>query len=195
MPAALRDRLESLLSEPPSGAPLAGDLPEIRSQATASAAVLVAITGRSEPGVILTVRREDMRTHAGQVAFPGGRVDPGESAISAAIREAEEELGLPPSLVEPAGSLEPYRTVTGFIVTPVVAAIPADLPLVPHEHEVADWFEAPLAFLLDPDNHVRETAVFAGLERSYWSIQWQDRRIWGATAAIIINLSRRLKWR
>jgi 8-oxo-dGTP pyrophosphatase MutT (NUDIX family) len=195
MSASLRDRLQSLLSEPPSTPPLAGDLPEIREDAAAPAAVLLAITDRKEPGLILTLRRDDMRTHAGQIAFPGGRIEEGESAISAALREAEEELRLTRSLVDPVGCLDRYRTVTGFVVTPVVAAIPPDLPLVPHEHEVADWFEAPLAFLLDPQNHRRETAVFGGLERSYWTIQWQDRRIWGATAAIIINLTRRLQWR
>lgn len=158
------------------------------------AAVLVAITDRPEPGVILTVRREHLRTHAGQVAFPGGRIDPGEDAVIAALREAEEELALPPPAVTVAGSLEDYRTVTGYVVTPVIGVIAPDLPLAPHDEEVADWFEAPLAHLLDPARRRLETAVFGGLERRYWQIKWNERRIWGATAAMIVNLSRRLQW-
>jgi 8-oxo-dGTP pyrophosphatase MutT (NUDIX family) len=145
-------------------------------------------------GVILTVRREHLRTHAGQVAFPGGRVEDGEDPVEAALREAEEELGLPRSSVEVAGAIDDYRTVTGYVVTPVVGVIPPGMSLQPHEHEVADWFEAPLAFLLDHSNHRAQTAVFAGRERRYWQIEWNGRRIWGATAAMLINLSRRLQW-
>ena len=96
--------------------------------------------------------------------------------------------------VEVVGTLDPYRTVTGYVVSPVIAIIPPDLPLEPHEHEVADWFEAPLAFLLDPANQHRRSALFQGRERHYYEIDWQGRRIWGATAAMIINLSRRLRW-
>ncbi len=92
------------------------------------------------------------------------------------------------------GTLDPYRTVTGYVVTPVVGVIPPDLPLYPHEHEVADWFEAPLAHLLDPANQKRQGALFQGIERHYYEIMWNGRRIWGATAAIIVNLSRRLRW-
>jgi 8-oxo-dGTP pyrophosphatase MutT (NUDIX family) len=156
--------------------------------------VLIAITDRTEPGVILTVRREHMRTHAGQIAFPGGRLDPGEDAVAAALREAHEELLLNPASVELAGSIEPYRTVTGYVVTPVIGVVPPDLPLTPHEHEVADWFEAPLAFLLDPANQQRRSALFQGVERHYYEINWNGRRIWGATAAMLVNLSRRLQW-
>ena len=107
------------------------------------AAVLVAITDRPEPGVILTVRREHLRTHAGQIAFPGGRIDPGEDAVAAALREAREEILLDPAMVEVIGAADRYRTVTEYLVTPVIGVIPPDLPLEPHEHEVADWFEAP----------------------------------------------------
>ncbi|HEU4809315.1 MAG TPA: CoA pyrophosphatase [Sphingomicrobium sp.] len=171
-----------------------GDLPELRAGASTPAAVLIAITERREPGLLLTVRREHLRTHAGQVAFPGGRVDPGEEAVAAAIREAQEELGLDPAEVEIIGELDDYRTVTGFVVTPVLGVIPPDLPLAPHEHEVADWFEAPLEYLLDPANQRQETVVFGGLERRYWQIEWEGNRIWGATAAMLVNLSRRLQW-
>jgi 8-oxo-dGTP pyrophosphatase MutT (NUDIX family) len=191
----LAERLRAALSETPIERPLEGDLPELRARGDVPAAVLVAITDREEPGVILTVRREHMRTHAGQIAFPGGRIDPGEDAVSAALREAHEEILLDPSTPELIGSMEPYRTVTGYVVTPVICVVPADLPLEPHEHEVADWFEAPLRHLLDPINQSQRTALFEGRERHYYEIIWGDRRIWGATAAMIVNLSRRLQWR
>jgi len=191
---SLSERLRSMLAAPPSGAPLEGDLPELRARATVPAAVLIALTDRPEPGTILTVRREHLRTHAGQIAFPGGRIDEGEEAIAAALREAHEELGLEPAAVEPIGSIEAYRTVTGYVVTPVIGVVPPNLLLYPHEHEVADWFEAPLAYLLDPANQRRQSALFQGKERTYYEIVWNERRIWGATAAMIINLSRRLQW-
>lgn len=192
MTLATRLRTSLALSAPEP--PLAGDLPELRAGASTAAAVLIAITDRSDPGIILTVRREHLRTHAGQIAFPGGRVDPGEEAVAAALREAQEELGLDAALVEIVGCLDDYRTVTGYVVTPAVAVIPPDLSIAPHDHEVSDWFEAPLDHLLEPGNHQMKTAVFAGRERRYWQIEWEGRQIWGATAAMLINLSRRLQW-
>ena len=110
----------------------------------------------------------------------------------AALREAWEELGLDPNLVEPVASLDPYRTITGFAVTPVLGVVPPELPLAPHEPEVADWFEAPLDFVLDPANQRQMTADFRGRTRHYYQIDWQDRRIWGATAAMLANLTRRI---
>jgi 8-oxo-dGTP pyrophosphatase MutT (NUDIX family) len=190
----LAERLHAALSSPAKLPPLVGDLPELRAEADVAAAVLIAITDREDPGVILTVRREHLRTHAGQVAFPGGRIDTGEDATEAALREAHEEILLDPAAVELIGSIEPYRTVTGYVVTPVLGVIPPDLPLTPHEHEVADWFEAPLAFVLDPANQHCRSALFQGKTRHYYEIIWNERRIWGATAAMIVNLSRRLQW-
>jgi 8-oxo-dGTP pyrophosphatase MutT (NUDIX family) len=193
--SALGRRLRDSLAGAPSGPPIVGDLPEARSNADTDAAVLVAITDRTDPGVILTVRREHLRTHAGQIAFPGGRLDPGEEPVAAALREAHEEILLEPAKAEVVGTIEAYRTVTGYVVTPVIAVIPPDLPLQPHEHEVADLFEAPLRFLLDAANQHRRSALFQGQMRHYYEITWNDRRIWGATAAMIVNLSRRLQWR
>ena len=189
------ERLRSALSLPAREPLLEGDLPDLVVDACIPAAVLIAVTDRPEPGVILTVRRDHLRTHAGQVAFPGGRIDPGEDAVAAALREAQEEIALDPSQVEVMGTLAPYCTVTGYEVTPVLGVVAPDLPLHPHELEVADWFEAPLAYLLDPANHQRRSALFAGKERHYYEIDWNGRRIWGATAAMTINLARRLQWR
>ena len=190
----LIDRLREALTQPSVLPLLEGDLPEERALASVPAAVLVGITDRPDPGVILTVRREHMRTHAGQVAFPGGRIDPGEDSVEAALREAWEELGLDPGAAEIVGAVDPYRTVTGYIVTPVLAVVRPDQPLSPHEHEVADWFEAPLAFVLDPTNQQYKSALFQGREQHYYEIMWGERRIWGATASMIVNLSRRLQW-
>ena len=190
----LAERLRASLAASSHVELLIGDLPEERAKGAVEAAVLVAITDRSKPGVILTVRREHLRTHAGQVAFPGGRLDAGEDAVAAALREAHEEILLDPLHVEMVGAIEPYRTVTGYIVTPVLGVIPPALPLNRHEREVADWFEAPLDFVLDPANHKQRTALFQGRERHYYEIIWNGRRIWGATAAMIVNLSRRLQW-
>jgi 8-oxo-dGTP pyrophosphatase MutT (NUDIX family) len=162
---------------------------------TVAAAVLVAITNRAEPGVILTQRPDTMRKHAGQIAFPGGRVDADDADhFAAALREAEEEVALPPSAVTLIGATDPYRTITGYRVTPVIGVIPPDLPMVANDSEVAAIFEAPLRFLLDPANHMIQNVDWNGIPRQYFEIMWQDRRIWGATAAMIVNLSRRLQW-
>ncbi len=160
-----------------------------------AAAVLIAITDRASPGVILTQRPETMRKHAGQVAFPGGRVDPDDvDACAAALREAEEEVALPRSAVAIIGTTDAYHTVTGYRVTPVLGVIEPDLLFVPNEEEVAAIFEVPLAFLLDPANHAARTADWNGQTRHYTEIDYEGRRIWGATAAMIVNLSRRLEW-
>ncbi len=159
------------------------------------AAVLVAITDRAEPGVILTKRPDTMRKHAGQVAFPGGRMDADDADIvAAALREAQEEIALDPALAEIVGTADRYRTVTGFDVTPVLAVIPPDLPLHPNEAEVEAIFEAPLGWLLEVGNHTRRAVDWEGETRHYYEMYWAGFRIWGATAAMIVNLSRRLQW-
>ena len=157
------------------------------------AAVLVAVVDRPAPTVILTLRPETMRKHPGQVSFPGGRIDPGDHGpIDAALREAEEEIGLDRAQVDIIGVADPYLTVTGFEVIPVLGIVPPDLPLVPHPGEVAAVFEAPLHYVLDPAHQHVRTAFWRGRERTYYEIDWQEQRIWGATAAMIVNLSRRL---
>ena len=189
---SLIERITLALSgEAPHGL-LSGDLVEGHDGDHRQAAVLVAITDRPEPGLILTQRRDDMRTHAGQIAFPGGRIDEGEDSVSAALREAQEELGLNPALVRLLGQADPYVTVTGYWVSPVIGVIPPDLELVPNPEEVADWFEAPLDFVLDPANQRQMSAEYRGRTRHYYQIDWNGRQIWGATAAMLVNLSRRL---
>ncbi|RMB53778.1 NUDIX domain-containing protein [Sphingomonas sp. PP-CE-3A-406] len=158
------------------------------------AAVLIAVTDRADPGVILTQRTDTMSRHPGQIAFPGGRIDPGEDVVTAALREADEEIALPRDEVRVIGEADSYRTVTGFQVTPVIGIIPPDLVFTPSEAEVASVFEVPLAFLLDEANHVEATLEWQGHDRHYYEIMWNERRIWGATAAMIVNLARRLRW-
>lgn len=166
-----------------------------RPLSNVDAAVLVAITDRQRPGVILTKRPETMRKHAGQVAFPGGRMDPSDAdLVAAALREAEEEVALPGTLVDLVGVTDPYCTITGYRVTPVLGVIPPDLDLFPNEAEVAAIFEAPLDFLLDPANHGSNRIDYQGRTRTYYEIFWEGHRIWGATAAMIVNLSKRLAW-
>ncbi len=196
---SLADRLHAALSRDvaPDVVLLSGDHPDIKTSPDVPAwpaAVLVAITERREPGVILTQRTETLRKHAGQIAFPGGRVDAGEDVVTAALREAEEEIALSRDHVTVIGQADGYRTVTGFQVTPVIGVVPPDLLLQPSEAEVASVFEVPLAFLLDPDNHVAAQVEWQGRMRYYYEILWHDRRIWGATAAMIVNLARRLQW-
>ena len=195
----LSDRLRHALAAEPGGdiVLLTGDHVDNADVVAdlAQAAVLVAVTDRLAPGVILTRRTDTLSRHAGQIAFPGGRVDPGDAdPLAAALREAEEEIGLPPSAVTVVGAADRYRTVTGFEVTPVVAVVPPDLVFVPSAGEVAAVFEVPLDFLLDAGNHIEAHVEWQGLDRHYYEIIWGEHRIWGATAAMIVNLSRRLRW-
>jgi 8-oxo-dGTP pyrophosphatase MutT (NUDIX family) len=157
------------------------------------AAVLIAITDREEPGVILTQRPTWLRSHAGQVAFPGGKIDEDDiDAVAAALREAEEEIGLLPELVEILGEADTYYTGSGYRIVPIIGIIPPDLVLTANPQEVEDWFEVPLAFLLDPANAKVESGFWQGHVRQYYDMDWQGRRIWGVTAGIIANFARRV---
>ena len=193
----LGERLaHALANADPQTIYLTGDSPELAAAPDPiAAAVLVAVTNRTDPGIILTKLTETMRRHAGQVAFPGGRIDPTDrDVIAAALREAEEEIALPPHRVDVIGTADRYRTGTGFDIVPVIGVVPPDLALIPSEAEVAQVFEVPLAYLFDPANLRRASAMWQGRERHFYEMEWDGHRIWGATAAMIVNLSRRLRW-
>ena len=158
-------------------------------KATKPAAVLVPVIDRPEPTVLLTLRTAKLASHAGQVAFPGGKIDPAdESPVAAALREAREETGLAPSLVEPIGYLDLYLTFSGFRILPTVARVKPDFTLMLNPHEVVEAFEVPLAFVMTPGNHQRKTRDWNGLQRDYYAIPFENRYIWGITAGILRNL-------
>jgi len=158
------------------------------------AAVLMAVTDSAEPGLLLTHRPQTMAAHPGQVSFPGGKLEPDEDVVTAALREAKEELAIPASEVRIVGSARSFVTGTGFNLTPVLGLIPPDLPITPDPREVDGWFEAPLRYVLDQRNHVRKMGDFGGHQLPYIEIMWKEHRIWGITAGIIANMSRRLAW-
>ncbi len=158
------------------------------------AAVLVPIILRQpEVTVLLTQRTEHLSSHAGQVAFPGGRIDAGDAdAVAAALREAEEETGLASSFVEPIGFLDKYMTGSAYAVVPVVALVKPGFVITPQASEVSAVFEVPLRFLMSPENHEKQSRIWQGRERFYYAMPWQERFIWGATAGMIRNLYDRL---
>lgn len=158
------------------------------------AAVLAAMTERERPGFLMIHRPSNMRSHPGQVAFPGGKIDPGETPVEAALREAYEELGIHERDVTVVGTSDIYRTRSGYAITPVLAVVPPDLKLNPSPTEVAAWFEAPVDFVFDAENHQQQSAFWQGAERRYLEIMWQEHRIWGVTAGIIANLAKRIAW-
>lgn len=196
--SAMFDRLHSLFERGHAGeAPelfsdqrLGDDMIEFRA-----AAVLAAFTDRGdEPGILLLHRPSNMRSHPGEIAFPGGSVDPGETPIEAALRETWEELGIPQHDIRVIGASDVYRTHSGYEITPVVGVVPADVEINPNPVEVAQWFEAPARFVLDPANHKQQWVDWEGSLRAYYQIAWREHQIWGITAAILVNLSRRLRW-
>ncbi len=157
------------------------------------AAVLIPVVDRAEATVLLTQRTEKLRKHAGQIAFPGGAVDPDDgTAERAALREAAEEIGLSADRIEIVGRLPRYLTGSGFSITPVLGVVRTPFDLVPNADEVADIFEAPLSFLMDPANHRRESRVVGGRERFYYAMPYEKRFIWGVTAGILRGLYERL---
>jgi 8-oxo-dGTP pyrophosphatase MutT (NUDIX family) len=161
--------------------------------ATKPAAVLIPIVDRSEPMVLLTLRTQELTNHAGQVAFPGGKIDPADaSPVAAALREAKEEIGLAPTLVEPLGYLDLYLTFTGFRILPTVARVTPDFKLTLNPWEVTEAFEVPLAFLMTPANHQRQSRDWRGITREFYAMPFENRYIWGITAGILRNLYERI---
>ena len=158
------------------------------------AAVLVGLREGAQPRLILTVRTDHLQSHAGQVAFPGGRCDPadGGDALTTALRESEEEIGLDRALVTPLGYLDSFETISGYCITPVVARIAAEAQLHPAPGEVAEVFEVPMAFFLEPANLRRYTMDFRGHRRAMVEFVHGGHRIWGATAAMLFNLLQRM---
>jgi 8-oxo-dGTP pyrophosphatase MutT (NUDIX family) len=161
--------------------------------ATRPAAVLVPVVDRPDPTVLLTQRTADLASHAGQVAFPGGKIDPHDATpAAAAMREAKEEIGLADTLIEPIGYLDLYLTFSGFRILPTVARIASDYRLTINPSEVADAFEVPLAFLMDAQNHALHSRDWKGIVRRYYAMPFGERYIWGVTAGILRNLYERL---
>ena len=157
------------------------------------AAVLVAIVARAQPQVLFTQRTATLSKHAGQIAFPGGIADTGDTGpLMTALRETQEEVGLTPSLIKPLGYLDCYRTGTGYVITPVVGLVEPGFLLTLNAREVESAFEVPLAFLLDPANHQIDRRTMQGIERQFYAIPHHGRYIWGATAGIIRNMYERL---
>jgi 8-oxo-dGTP pyrophosphatase MutT (NUDIX family) len=169
--------------------------PELRpaSFGGVKAAVLLPIVARAEPTLLFTRRTESLARHSGQISFPGGRSEADDlSPVETALRETMEETGIPAGFITVAGYLDRYLTGTGFDIQPVVGLLAEGFALAPDPREVASVFEAPLAFLLDPANRRRETRHIAGHERRFYAITYQSHEIWGATAAIIVDLAARL---
>jgi 8-oxo-dGTP pyrophosphatase MutT (NUDIX family) len=192
-PSALRQRFAA----PPVWQPEFLAEKKFSDRTPMQAAVLVAIVMHAQPTILLTQRTLHLSTHSGQIAFPGGKVDEQDNdAVATALREAQEEVGLDPALVHVLGTLPNYITGSAFVVTPVVALVEPGFAVVPNSDEVADVFEVPLAFLMNPAHHRHHALEWDGLRREWLSMPYQDqsveRFIWGATAGILRNFYRML---
>ena len=158
------------------------------------AAVLIPIVVRDEPTVLFTQRTAHLARHAGQVSFPGGSVEEGDTTlVETALRETHEETGITAGFVSVAGFLDAYETGTGFAILPVVGLLHEGFSLLPEPEEVAEIFEVPLAFLLDPKNRERDSRVWEGKRREFWVFNHGGHYIWGATAAILVNFADRMR--
>ena len=190
--AALHPLPDTPTGEAWNHADIADLLPEGR--ALVEAAVLVGLVQRSGGMQVLLTRRTDaLRNHAGQVSFPGGRLEPDDAdTVAAALRETFEEVGIAPAQVQPLGYLDPFTTITGFRVVPVVGTIAGDYVANPDPNEVAEVFEVPLDFLLDPANLGSHSLEHRGRARQVWEFSYPAQRIWGVTASILLNLRERL---
>jgi len=197
-PPLTRDEIVRRLADTPPIEDLltADDLEKQRVAASAGAltpaAVLLLVVNRpGEPVVVFTQRTAHLADHAGQISFPGGRVEEGdEGPVHTALREAREEVGIDPALVEILGELPDYHTSTGYRVRPIVGWAEPPVEYEPDPYEVADVFEVPLAFLLETANHRYESAFYKGRLRHYWAMPWQGRFIWGATAGMLVTFQR-----
>ncbi|MBB3771848.1 8-oxo-dGTP pyrophosphatase MutT (NUDIX family) [Angulomicrobium tetraedrale] len=183
-----------------TGEPPRGDhelTPEFRAMvdivAARAAAVLIPVIARPQPTVLLTLRSSHLPDHAGQIAFPGGKIDPQDRGpLDAALREAEEEVGLGRGFVAPLGYLDAYLSRTGFRIVPVVGLVQPDFGLTLNPGEVDEAFEVPLDFLMSPANHQRESREWLGLTRTFHAITYEQRRIWGITGGILRSLYDRI---
>jgi 8-oxo-dGTP pyrophosphatase MutT (NUDIX family) len=190
----LSARLRLIAAEPHTGEIVYGDdrLPNL-NKPPVPAAVLVAVVLGAPPGILLTKRNAHLKAHAGQVSFPGGRIDPGERPEETALREAQEEIALDHNKVQVLGRMSNYLTRTGFCITPVVALLPPGLQFRPSPHEVDAVFELPLDVLLDPKAPERRRRDEHGSTREFWVWPHPQHCIWGATAAILVHLAEKLR--
>lgn len=191
----LRARLIAVTATPPAGRVVYGDdVPGAMEKPSVPAAVLVPVVLGNPPGILLTKRTPHLKSHAGQVSFPGGRIDPEDAdPEAAALREALEEIALDPANVEVLGRMDEFVTGTGYRITPVVGLLPPGLVYHPSPHEVEAVFELPVSVLLDPDAPRRQRHHVRGVWRDYWVWPHPDHYIWGATAAILVHLARKLR--
>jgi len=191
---SLLDALDArLASTPPDHTPTRGDFGPTGMEGLAPAAVLIPIIARADPTILFTRRSEGLPRHPGQVSFPGGRAHASDaSLVMTALREMEEEVGIGPDFVRVAGFLDVYETGTGYAILPVVGIVREGFALTACADEVAEIFEVPLAFLLDPANRKLETGIWRGRERSYYAFRFETHYIWGATASMLVDLADRL---